>query len=449
MLRAAWIVFRNEFRLLARDRAALFMLALAPLVIITVAGLSLGNIYGVQPGSEPYSIVVVNDDHGWLADALVNALHSDPSVSVVSVADLIHARAIVGGRPRAPLCIFIPVGTTNAFAAGHDVHLTLYVDPVKRLEAGAIELNLDRLCREVTARAHEFARKRLAEQASQLRDQFAQSSIQMKEAGAQLGRLRHQFEGARTAAQLAMSAQINRAIDQIKASTAAQIDSSLAQTRTAFAGDLAARQDALVAVSRYLSQLQASHHDFETWLAKLKSAAGSHARQIPPPPQWPAQPDEAVLAELSKPLDFPAPRVDPATPIALPNIPNILMRLPQFPILPDLGSIAHLGSMVSLTAPSLPGILGWNERSITGGAANVNTFDQYVPGFGITFLLVDMLWGVGVGLIDERDWGTLARLRVSFGHDARKIDVAVSDRPRSDDPAVWRWPDSVRNLSGT
>ena len=39
--------------------------------------------------------------------------------------------------------------------------------------------------------------------------------------------------------------------------------------------------------------------------------------------------------------------------------------------------------------------------------------NQYVPGFGITFLLVDMLWGIGVGLIDERDWGTLARLRVS------------------------------------
>ena len=42
------------------------MLALAPLVIITVAGLSLGNIYGAQPGSEPYSIIVVDDDHGWL-----------------------------------------------------------------------------------------------------------------------------------------------------------------------------------------------------------------------------------------------------------------------------------------------------------------------------------------------------------------------------------------------
>ena len=44
MLRATWIVFQNEFRLLAKDRASLFMLALAPLVIITVAGFSLGNI---------------------------------------------------------------------------------------------------------------------------------------------------------------------------------------------------------------------------------------------------------------------------------------------------------------------------------------------------------------------------------------------------------------------
>jgi ABC-type transport system involved in cytochrome c biogenesis permease component len=43
MLRAAWIVFENEFRLLARDRAALFMLFFAPIVIIAVAGFSLGN----------------------------------------------------------------------------------------------------------------------------------------------------------------------------------------------------------------------------------------------------------------------------------------------------------------------------------------------------------------------------------------------------------------------
>jgi ABC-type multidrug transport system permease subunit len=354
--------------------------------------------------------VVVDEDHGRLARALVDALRSDHSVSVVSVANLVDARAIVGGRSRAPLCILIPAGTTGAFEAGRDVHLTLYIDPVKRLEAGAIELNLDRLCREVTARAHELARKRMAEQSSHLRDQLAQASNQMKDAAAQLGQLRRQFEGARATAQSAMSARISQAIEQIRAATAAQIDRSLAQTMTAVEGDLAARHDALIAVSRYLEQLQASQHSFERWLARLKSAAGSHASQIPPPPQWPAQPSQAVLAELSKPLDFPAPRVDPASSIALPKIAISLPRLSQFP---DFGAMPDLGAIVSPTPSALPGIIGWNERSITGGDANVNTFDQYVPGFGITFLLVDMLWGVGVGLIDERDWGTLARLRVS------------------------------------
>ena len=180
MLRATWIVFQNEFRLLAKDRASLFMLALAPLVIITVAGFSLGNIYGAQSGSEPYYIVVVDDDHGWLARALVEALGRDHSVSVVSVANLEEARAIVGGRARAPLSIVIPSATTSTFEAGRDVHLTVYIDPVKRLEAGSIELDLDRLCREVTARAHDLARKQMALQAAHLRDELAQASAHQR-----------------------------------------------------------------------------------------------------------------------------------------------------------------------------------------------------------------------------------------------------------------------------
>jgi ABC-2 type transport system permease protein len=60
------------------------------------------------------------------------------------------------------------------------------------------------------------------------------------------------------------------------------------------------------------------------------------------------------------------------------------------------------------------GELGFEERpAIDGEATVVNAFDQYVPGFGITFLLIGMLMGISLGLIDERDWGTLARLRVS------------------------------------
>ena len=43
----------------------------------------------------------------------------------------------------------------------------------------------------------------------------------------------------------------------------------------------------------------------------------------------------------------------------------------------------------------------------------VNAFDQYVPGFGITFLLIGMMLGLALTLFDERDWGTLKRLQVS------------------------------------
>ena len=36
-----------------------------------------------------------------------------------------------------------------------------------------------------------------------------------------------------------------------------------------------------------------------------------------------------------------------------------------------------------------------------------------MPGFGITFLLIGMMLGIALTLFDERDWGTLRRLRVS------------------------------------
>ena len=36
-----------------------------------------------------------------------------------------------------------------------------------------------------------------------------------------------------------------------------------------------------------------------------------------------------------------------------------------------------------------------------------------MPGFGVTFLLLGVLLGVSLGLLDERDWGTLDRLRAT------------------------------------
>ena len=57
--------------------------------------------------------------------------------------------------------------------------------------------------------------------------------------------------------------------------------------------------------------------------------------------------------------------------------------------------------------------VGLDERSVFGGTLEFNSFDQNVPGFSVTFLLLGMLFGVGVGLIDEREWGMLHRIAAS------------------------------------
>ena len=57
--------------------------------------------------------------------------------------------------------------------------------------------------------------------------------------------------------------------------------------------------------------------------------------------------------------------------------------------------------------------VGLEEQSLTSSRTSFNTFDQNVPGFGVTFLMLGMLLGVGLGLVDEREWGILYRLTAS------------------------------------
>src|SRR5947209_11573224 len=103
MLGVALLVLLNEFRLLARDRVGIFMLFLAPLVIILVAGLSLGNIYGASPSAGSYTIPLVDEDRGVLARVVKAALEREPGVTVLAVDSVVTARAAIRERDRAPL----------------------------------------------------------------------------------------------------------------------------------------------------------------------------------------------------------------------------------------------------------------------------------------------------------------------------------------------------------
>jgi ABC-type multidrug transport system permease subunit len=410
MLRSAVLVFQNEFRLLTRDRAAAFMLLLAPIVIIAVAGFSLGNIYGVRSGSEPYKIVVVDHDRGEVARAFVDALRREHSGAVIEKTDLDAARAIVKGRARAPLAIVIPSGTSREFEAGRNPRLTVYIDPVKRLEAQALELRLARVCMAVMTEARARTNARMEARRADLRNRLASISARMRAAESSIEQVRREFERARTQAAAELNDRLRDSIERVRVQTLAAVNRSIADADVVLNRDLMARRDALGAVSQYLAQLQTSREEFDRWLSELKAAAGSHASQIPAPPRWPTPPSPAQLAELRKP--FALPSTEPIS-VHAAAAPDVDLKLPEIPDIPAFAPLPGNDFAAAIGPASIPGSLGWRERSIGGGAVRVNTFDQYVPGFGITFLLVDMLWGVGVGLIDERDWGTLARLRVS------------------------------------
>ncbi len=409
MLRTVFLIFQNEFRLLAKDRVGLFMLVLAPVTIIAVAGFSLGNIYS-QPGDHTYVIPVVDQDHGAIGEAIIDALKREPSIAVAVAAGIDQASDIVITRDRAPLAVLIPPETTEAIRAGRPARIILYVDPARRLEVTAIEVRLGELCRTITTASLDRARKEMAADGAALHSRLDRLTNGLKLLQSQIEHFREQATRAQADALRALKARMAQEFRAIELQTNAAVAGSILQTKSALANQLGARRDAIEAVSRYLVRLQSSEREFDRWLAALKAAAGSHAAEIPQPPAFPEPPSKTQLAELSKPLELsisqPVLRA-PATPELE------IKSLPMAPQLPGRDLLSEIRTFLPSRPSILPGDLGWSERAVAGGNPRVNAFDQYVPGFGITFLLVGMLMGLSLGLIDDRDWGTLQRLRVS------------------------------------
>jgi ABC-type multidrug transport system permease subunit len=405
MLRAAFLIFQNEFRLLSKDRVGVFMLLLAPVVIIAVAGFSLGNLYGAHPRPHAWLIPIVDRDHGPVAQTMMRALAAEPSITIDRPANLAEARGVVLRDARAAIAIEIPDGVSNMFKAGQTAHLIIYVDPAKRIEADAIELRLTSLCERISAAAGAAARAEIAAKGAAAQAQIDRMSQQMTALKARIESYRESVVSAKLAAERNLKQQQSTQITDLQAATEAAVNRSMVAMRTAIASQLEPRERAIVAATDYLRQLRIARRQFQQWLLDLRETAGSRAKDIPPAPQWPAPP--ADLALLSEPftLSLPPP---PILNITRPPLPSIAM-----PPLPSInGLLPNLPAIKLAEEPAIPGLLGWSDRSLTGGDARVNAFDQYVPGFGITFLLIGMLMGISLRLIEDRDWGTLQRLRV-------------------------------------
>ncbi|HLK11509.1 MAG TPA: ABC transporter permease [Candidatus Binatia bacterium] len=371
--------FLKDLRLLARDRAALVFLTVAPVLVIAVAGLSLASLYGADPrGTSAYLLPLADEDGGRVGQTLRARLAAEPRVVVEVVADRAAARALVR-RQVAGAALVIPAGTTAAVARGEPAALLLYTDPVKYLEVANVRLLVEELRHGIEATARARAAARLEKErahAARARARFERSARglerTLEEVNARLRAARAEAERRLAAAEAEAGAET----DQARARLAA----TLAPLR-GFLAELAARQQA-----------------FAEWLAAARAQAGRFADRLAPPPAPPEVPP--ALAALAADPDALVGRVLPSTAAARPVLPPMPtlppLALPTPPAPPD----AHL-----------PGALGIEESSVTGAPRQLNTFDQNVPGFSVTFLLLGMLLGVSLGLLDERDWGTLERLR--------------------------------------
>lgn len=139
MAKALFALVGKDLRILMRDRLALLLLFLAPVVVISAAGFSLSTLYR----STRYLLPVSDLDGGEAAVKLVDALRESPDMEVVLVGAE-EGRRLVADTPRAGGQLVIPKGFTEGLRSAEPVKLQLLVDPVKYLEVLKITAAVER-----------------------------------------------------------------------------------------------------------------------------------------------------------------------------------------------------------------------------------------------------------------------------------------------------------------
>jgi ABC-type Na+ efflux pump permease subunit len=415
MLRAIWLTIGKEFLLIRRDRVGMFMLLVAPIAVIAAAGFSLAKIYGGRNAPRGgYSVAILDEDHGAVARAILDALAHRPDLSVIHSSSRLDAQQTVREQKLAVVGIVIPAGTSDAIEHGRSARLVLYTDPVKYLQTVKIELTLSEMCRKISDGAANEARSQTAERTRGFTRQLEQARESAAHVRADAARLASAADASRAAIEPKIRANIETALTKARDQTKLALDTELNRIQRKLDADAAAQQAKLDELKDYLNRLEIAHGQFESWFGQLKELAGRRATDIPPPPAFPIPPADLNLGGIK--LEPVAELKDARTRLesAL-TIPSIDLKLPELPAAAKI-PLVNIPEMPAID-PSLaiPGTLGITEVDSSGKeigeSAGFNAFDLQVPGFAVTFLLIGMLMGVSLALIDERDWGTLERLR--------------------------------------
>lgn len=396
------VIVAKDLRLLFRDRVALAFIALAPIVVISVAGFSLASLYGGdRTGQTAYDLPIADEDGGDLVKQITERLAKDVGVRVRAVASRDEAERLVATQA-AGSALVIPRGTAAALAAGEPARVLLYTDPVKYLERLNVRLGVLQARDAIADAERERVAQNIAQQRESLRADLEKLGDAIRAARTELDEAKRESQELGERATRIYDAEVAR----IRADVEKQIDQQVRTLSTQVQKELSVRVENLRAPARsYLDSLRQTRADFEKWFAELQRLAARRAADIPPPPKFPEPPAELVRALDSPlpPLDLPAHldiRVEPRAPkpVAPPNLRDVALDVPtlEVPAVPPLGAALNV-----------------EEVAVGGGAKTLNSFDQQVPGFSVTFLLLGLLLGVSLGLFDEREWGTFDRIRAT------------------------------------
>jgi ABC-type multidrug transport system permease subunit len=264
---------------------------------------------------------------------------------------------------------------------------------VKYLEVANVRALVQELRHGIEAAAWQRAREWLERARRESEEARSRLEGAAAQARAALATFRRRTRAVRAEAEREMAAALEQALEETR--------------RAAIARQEALRRRAEEAIDRlrqFLEEFAARREAFVAWVEALRVRAGRYAKELPPPPQPPEVPEDLRALAVGGVASLLGTDTVPSAGSAFPH-----PRLPELPPLPELPEL----SLPEFPEAFLPGTIELRETSVTGAPERLNTFDQNVPGFSVTFLLLGMLLGVSLSLLDERHWGTLARLRTT------------------------------------
>ncbi|OGV61969.1 MAG: hypothetical protein A3K18_06490 [Lentisphaerae bacterium RIFOXYA12_64_32] len=132
-MRKLLFIALKEFRLLARDRPALFMMIAVPIAVITVVGTALGGFYGRNSDFLKIRLPVVNQDKGEFSRSFIENLRESKSLQVEEV-EYDQAVRLVRDTNEAAAAIVISKGFSTSYAGGTPFRIEVLTDPAKGLE---------------------------------------------------------------------------------------------------------------------------------------------------------------------------------------------------------------------------------------------------------------------------------------------------------------------------